>query len=119
LPHPELHRSRKCETFFARALTACEKPQPRNAAFREPKLVSKVAFDVTYSLQRARLPMPENKQKNADKPEVTEAADVTGQEGLSKIKSVDLSLHGDGIDHWQDEPQETNKIHDKDREQSK
>ncbi|MBP0437536.1 hypothetical protein [Tianweitania sediminis] len=30
--------------------------------------------------------------------------DVTGQENLTTIQSVDLSLHGDGISHWQDEP---------------
>ncbi|WP_312796571.1 hypothetical protein [Tianweitania sp.] len=45
--------------------------------------------------------------------------DVPGQGDLSKIKTVDLSLHGDGIDHWQDEPQDAGedaKPRDKDRE---
>lgn len=51
-----------------------------------------------------------------------EATVVPGQGDLSKIKKVDLSLHGDGISHWQDEPQDADnaggaeKVQDKDRE---
>ena len=42
---------------------------------------------------------------------------VLGKGDLSKIKKVDLSLHGDGISHWQDEPQDADEatVQDKDR----
>lgn len=33
------------------------------------------------------------------------APDAAGADRLRKIRPVDLSLHSDGIDHWQDEPQ--------------
>ncbi len=32
------------------------------------------------------------------------APDVAGQANMATIKPIDLSLHGDAIDHWQDEP---------------
>lgn len=48
-----------------------------------------------------------------------EVPTAPGQGDLSRIKKVDLSLHGDGISHWQDEPQAegaatTGKAEDKD-----
>ena len=35
--------------------------------------------------------------------------DVASVKGGEKIKPVDLSLHGDGVTHWQDEPQPEGK----------
>ena len=60
--------------------------------------------------------------KQRDVPASEGAAEETpaapGQGDLSKIKTVDLSLHGDGISHWQDEPQDADEVtvQDKDRE---
>ncbi|MBS9719649.1 hypothetical protein JYU29_02995 [Tianweitania sp. BSSL-BM11] len=61
--------------------------------------------------------------KQKDTPSDTNAAgavpDVPGQGDLGKIKKVDLSLHGDGISHWQDEPQDADgtSVKDKDRDE--
>jgi hypothetical protein len=41
--------------------------------------------------------------ERAGQPVSGEAPDV-GATGGGKIEPVDLSLHGDGVDHWQDEP---------------
>jgi len=42
--------------------------------------------------------------KRAGEPAPGDAPDVGGFEAGKKIKAVDLSLHGDGVTHWQDEP---------------
>ncbi|GHD05648.1 hypothetical protein ACFOEZ_01895 [Tianweitania populi] len=63
--------------------------------------------------------MAKQKDEAPEATAVQEALDAPGQGDLSKIKTVDLSLHGDGIDHWQDEPQDAGedaKPRDKDRE---
>jgi hypothetical protein len=35
--------------------------------------------------------------------------DAAGVEGMQSIRSIDLSLHSDGINHWQDEPRRSPK----------
>lgn len=51
---------------------------------------------------------PQEKSRGAERTAGTSNAavltpEVTGQERLETIRPVDLSLHGDGISHWQDE----------------
>ena len=38
------------------------------------------------------------------KPDLEGVPDAAGLKGNEKIEAVDLSLHGDAINHWQDEP---------------
>ncbi|WP_309084768.1 hypothetical protein [Chelativorans sp.] len=45
--------------------------------------------------------------------------DVPGIKGGEKIRPVDLSLHGDGIDHWQDEPDGGDQTGDGEEDQRK
>lgn len=42
--------------------------------------------------------------ERAERPVAVDVPDVTPVDGGEKIEPVDLSLHGDGINHWQDEP---------------
>jgi hypothetical protein len=64
--------------------------------------------------------MSKQKDASSSSGEIEETPEVPGQGDLSKIKKVDLSLHGDGISHWQDEPQDAEDadatVRDKDRE---
>ncbi|WP_338530405.1 hypothetical protein [Nitratireductor thuwali] len=45
-----------------------------------------------------------------------QAPDIAGASPSEPIRPVDLSLHSDGIDHWQDEPQGTVEDDDGKRE---
>lgn len=64
--------------------------------------------------------MSNQKDASNDQAVPGETPSVPGQGDLSKIKKVDLSLHGDGISHWQDEPQKSGDadgdVQDKDQE---
>jgi hypothetical protein len=64
--------------------------------------------------------MSKKDDASVDKAIPEETPSVPGQGDLSTIKKVDLSLHGDGISHWQDEPQKSGdadgKAQNKDRQ---
>lgn len=51
--------------------------------------------------------MSKQNDASVDRVVPEETPSIPGQGDLSKIKKVDLSLHGDGISHWQDEPQKS------------
>ncbi|WEX10185.1 hypothetical protein [Chelativorans sp. AA-79] len=58
-------------------------------------------------------PTPADREvlRRAGEPVSGEAPDAGGFEGNETIKPVDLSLHGDGITDWQDEPMSARKRH--------
>ncbi len=46
-----------------------------------------------------------DRKKTPDDQDLPDLPEEAGQGDMKKISKVDLSLHGDGVSHWQDEPQ--------------